>query len=139
MVEARASLYLTLLVLALLGAAVLHFQPYSADWPGTAYTTPARRYIHAALQQDSAELRHLSATASPVAWALAAARRHPPSLALWATHSQAWTGERHGDTTVVFVYPEGRTCEAAPIVLRFVGTGDEARVVDARSGCFDTR
>jgi hypothetical protein len=135
MANGRIPLYLTLLVMALLTAALLTFQPYSADWPGTGYTKPARRYIRAAIRQDSVGLVGLSVSLSPVAWALDAARAHPDTLALWGRRIQAWTGERRGDTAEVFVYPLGDTCGEAPIVLRFLGSGSNARVLGASSAC----
>jgi len=135
MANGKIPLYLTLLVIALLAAALLTFQPYSADWPGTGYTKPAQRYIRAAIRQDSVGLVRLSASLSPVAWALDAARAHPDTLALWGGRVQAWTGERRGDTAEVFVYPLGDVCGEAPIVLRFVGAGSDARVLRASSAC----
>ena len=135
MVNGKTPVLLTILVLGLLAAALLTFQPYSADWPGTDYIKPARRYISAAIRQDSVGLLRLSASMSPVVWALAAARMHPDTMALWDRRIQAWTGERRGDTTEVFVYPPGEVCGAEPIVLRFVGSGDRARVVRASSEC----
>jgi hypothetical protein len=135
MVNGKIPLYLTLLVMASLAAALLTFQPYSADWPGTGYTKPAQRYIRAAIRQDSVGLVGLSASLSPVAWALNAARAHPDTLALWGRRVQAWTGERWGDTAEVFVYPPGDACGEAPIVLRFVGSGSDARVLRASSAC----
>ena len=60
-------LLLTVVALSLLGAGLLLLQPYSADWPGTSYAEPARRYIRAALRQDSAELSRLSVSGAPVA------------------------------------------------------------------------
>jgi hypothetical protein len=137
MVNGKTPLYLTLLSLALFGAAMLLRQPYSADWPGTAYAEPAERYIQAALQGDSVRLASLSATAAPVRWALAAGRAHRDSLALWEHRIQAWTGEQRGDTTEVFVYPQGRRCDQSPIIFRFVGTGNRARVLHASSDCLD--
>jgi hypothetical protein len=131
----RTPLYLTTLVLGLLGA-VLVVQPYSGDWPGTAYAEPARRYIRAALRQDSVQLVRLSASIRPVAWALDAARLHGDSLALWGHHIEAWTGELRGDTAEVFVYPPGHGCGEAPIVFRFVGAGKDARVLQASSSCW---
>jgi hypothetical protein len=135
MANGRIPLYLTLLVMVLLTAALLTFQPYSADWPGTDYTKPAQRYIRAAIRQDSVGLVRLSLSLSPVAWALDAARAHPDTLALWGRRVQAWTGERRGDTAEVFVYPMGDVCGEAPIVLRFVGSGSDARVLRASSAC----
>jgi hypothetical protein len=137
MVNGKIPLYLTLLVMALFAAVLLTFQPYSADWPGTAYTKPAQRYIRAAIRQDSVGLLRLSVTRSPVSWALEAARAHPDTLALWARRVQAFTGERRGDTAEVFVYPLGDACGEAPIVLRFVGTGSRAKVLGASSACLD--
>jgi hypothetical protein len=137
MVNGKAPLYLTVLAALLLGGAILVIQPYSADFPGTAYAKPARRYLQAAISQDSVRLLRLSASAAPVAWALEAARTHPDSLAAWAGPTEAWTGVRRGDTTDVLVFPEREPCSQAPIVLRFVGAGDDAKVVKAGSACFD--
>jgi hypothetical protein len=135
MANGRIPLYLTLLVMAVLAAALLTFQPYSADWPGTGYTKPAQRYIRAAIRQDSVGLVELSVSLLPVAWALDAARAHPDTLALWGRRVSAWTGERRGDTAEVFVYPPGDVCAEAPIVLRFLGSGSNARVLGASSAC----
>jgi hypothetical protein len=129
---------LTLLLAVLLLAALLTLQPYSADWPGTAYAKPARRYIQAAIQLDSAKLLEMSVSMSPVRWGLDAGRTHPDTIAVWGRRIQAWTGESRGDTTEVFVYPTGKVCDTEPIVLRFVGAGEHARVLDARSACLDS-
>jgi hypothetical protein len=137
MVNGKTPLYLTLLAAALFVTAVLTFQPYSADWPGTAYAKPARRYIRAALRQDSVGLVRLSASVGPVVWALDAARKHPDLLASWARHTRAWTGERRGDTAEVFLYPVREPCSQVPMVLRFVGSGGHARVLRASSACLD--
>jgi hypothetical protein len=137
MVNGKTPLYLTVLAAVLLGSAVLLLQPYSADFPGTAYAKPVRRYLQAAIRQDSVSLSRLSASAAPVAWALDAARIRPDSLAAWAGRTSARTGVRRGDTTDVLVFPDGEPCSHAPIVLRFVGTGDDARVAKASSACFD--
>ena len=139
MLNGRMPLYLTLLLAALCVAAVLILQPYSADFPGTAYAKPAQRYIRAALRQDSTGLVRLSASPEPVAWGLDAARKHPDSLASWANHPQAWTGQRRGDTAEVFLYPARDPCSQVPIVLRFVGSGKNARVLKASSACLDPR
>jgi hypothetical protein len=135
MVNGKMPLYLTLLVVALLAAVLLTFQPYSADWPGTGYTKPAQRYIRAAIRQDSVGLLRLSVSLSPVAWALDAARAHPETLALWSRRIRAFTGEARGDTAEVFVYPLGDACGEAPIMLRFVGSGRSAKVIRASSAC----
>ena len=131
----RTPLYLTLLLILLLGATLFLVQPYTADWPGAEYAGPARRYIRAAIRQDSVGLVRLSASMEPVSWALGAARAHGDSLALWSRPVETWTGEMRGDTAEVFVYPFGRAC--APIVFRFVGTGKAVRVLQASSACLD--
>jgi hypothetical protein len=135
----RRPIYGTLVFLGILLAALLTLQPYSADWPGSTYTGPARRYIRAAMRQDSATLMRLSTSESPVRWALAAARRHPDILTIWKGRIQAYTGERRGDTTEVFVYPypPEHTCEEEPIVLRFVSSGTAPKVLEASSRCLD--
>jgi hypothetical protein len=132
----RRPLYATLIFLGILLTALFVLQPYSADWP-SAYSEPARRYIRAAMRQDSATLMRLSTSESPVRWALAAARRHPDTLATWKGRIEAWTGERRGDTTEVFVYPSGWTCAEKPIILRFVSSGTAPKVVEASSNCLD--
>jgi hypothetical protein len=137
MVNGKTPLYLTVFGVVLLVGAVLLFQPYTADFPGTAYAKPARRYIQAAIRQDSASLRRLSSSAAPVAWALHAARHRPDSLRAWASGTSAWTGVHRGDTTYVLVFPTGEPCSSAPIVLQFVGEGDDLRVAGAGSACFE--
>lgn len=133
----KAPFYLTVVGAVLLGAVVLLIQPYSADFPGTAYAKPARRYFHAAISQDSEGLSRVSASGAAVAWALQAARTHPDSLAAWTARTKTWTGVRRGDTTDVLVFPSGEPCSQVPIVLRFVGAGDDAKVVKASWACFD--
>jgi hypothetical protein len=132
----RRPLYGTLIFLGILLTALFVLQPYSADWP-SAYSEPARRYIRAAIRQDSVTLTRLSTSESPVRWALAAARRHPDILTIWKGRIEAWTGERRGDTTEVFVYPSGWACQEEPIVLRFVSYGTAPKVVNASSKCLD--
>lgn len=132
----RQPLYASLIFLGILLTALFVLQPYSADWP-SAYSEPARRYIRAAIRQDSATLTRLSTSESPVRWALAAARRHPERLTIWKGRIEAWTGERRGDTTEVFVYPSGWVCDQEPIVLRFVSSGAAPKVVEASSECLD--
>jgi hypothetical protein len=138
MVNGKMPLIVTLLAAAVLGAAVLVLQPYSADFPGTAFAKPARRYIQAALAQDSLALTRLSASPTPVRWALHAARTRPESLAAWAGHVEAWTGERMGDTTQVLVFASGERCSHVPIVLRFVGSAGHVKVAEAGSACLDS-
>jgi hypothetical protein len=134
----KAPLYLWLVAAALLATAVLTLQPYSAEPVGKGFGKPAERYVRAALAQDSVALVRLSATDRPVIWALAAARRSPVSLAAWAHHTQAWTGERRGDTTQVFLYSRAALCDDAPIQFRFVGARSGAKVVGASSACLDS-
>lgn len=138
MVDGKQPLFLTIIAAALFVAALFTLQPYSADWPGTAYIKPAQHYIRAALQRDSVRLARLSTSEMPVVWALDAARTHPESLALWAGHTRAWTGVRSGETTEVFLYPPGEVCSEAPIVFRFIGTGSDAKVLSASSSCLDS-
>jgi hypothetical protein len=140
MVNGKTPLYLTLLALAALGAVVLYLQPYSADWPGTGYTRPAQRYLQAAIRQDSVALTRLSLSPKPVVWALTAARTQPVVLDAWAAHVQAWVGRRRADTAEIFVYnASSKVCGQTPIVLRFVGSGDDAHVLEASSTCLDRR
>jgi hypothetical protein len=60
MVNGKMPLYLALLLATLSVAAVLTFQPCSADFPGTAYAKPAQRYIRAALRQVPIVLRFVA-------------------------------------------------------------------------------
>lgn len=136
--DEKAPLYLWLVAAALLATAVLTLQPYSAESVGRGFGKPAERYVRAALAQDSVALVRLSATDSPVIWALAAARRAPASLAAWSHHTQAWTGERRGDTTQVFLYGAAALCGDAPIQFRFVHARSGAKVVGASSPCLDS-
>jgi hypothetical protein len=133
----KTPLYLTFLLAVVGLVALLTLQPYSADWPGRKYKKPAQRYVLAALHRDSLTLARLSASVAPVVWALNAARERPWFLGLWAQQTQAWTGERRGDTVVVYLYPSSKTCGETPIVFRFVGTGRGARVLSAGSACID--
>jgi hypothetical protein len=137
MVNGKRPILGTFVFLGVLLAALLVFQPYSADWPGSAFAEATRRYVRAAIRQDSAALVRLSTSESAVRWALAAARRHPDTLSLWKGRIEAWTGERTGDTTEVFVYPVEGGCEKEPIVLRFVRFGTAAKVLEASSRCLD--
>ena len=132
--EERKQLALTILLLGLSVVVLFLFQPYTA-WPGAAFAKPAERYVRAALRGDSAKLAKLSASAAPVAWALSAARSHRESLAFWAGPTDARTGVRSGDTIQVFLYPSGPECSEAPIILRLVGSGRDAKVVSAASAC----
>jgi hypothetical protein len=129
----KTPLYLSLAAVGIFIAVMLVVQPYSANWPGKDYVGPAHRYLEAAIRNDSLAVRRLSLSPVPASWALAAGRAH--RLDPWRGPVQAWTGERRGDTTEVFVYPSDVVCEASPIVFRFVGVGAYARVVEASSRC----
>jgi hypothetical protein len=138
MTDDNAPVYLSLAAAALLATAVLTLQPYSAEFPRTGFAKPAERFVRAALAQDSLALAQLSAADSPVVWALAMARHHPGSLAAWARHSQAFRGERRGDTTQVFVFSAVHmVCGNEPIEFRFVTGRDGARVLGASLDCRD--
>jgi hypothetical protein len=138
MLGGRTPLYLTLLAAGLLAAAMLTMEPYSVSttWDA-AYTKPARRYLRAALEQDSTALVRHSAGGTPVAWALRAGRAHPDSLAVRARYARAWTGAKVGDTADVFLSTATDVCDDHPIMLRFVGTGDSAKVLRVSSACFE--
>jgi len=138
MTDDKTPLYLSLVALALLATALVTLQPYTAESSGKGFGRPAERYVRAALAQDSVALVRLSASDGPVRWALAAARRSPSSLTAWAHHTQAWTGERHGDTTQVFLYSAAAPCGDAPIQFRFVDARSRAKVVAASSACLDS-
>jgi hypothetical protein len=119
----------------LIGAAGVILQPYSADFPGTEYAKPARRYLRAAISHDSVGLSNISASVGAVEWGLQVARNHPDSLVAWAGRTYAYVTARRGDTADVLVYPAREPCSEVPIVLRFIGSGRDARVVQASSAC----
>ena len=135
MVNGKAPFCITFIAAGLMGAAVLIVQPYSADFPGTEYAMTARRYLRAAIHQDSVKLEHLSASPAAVEWALNVARAHPDSLASWAGRTYTYVTARRADTADVLVYPATDPCGEVPIVLLFVGTGSHARVIHASSAC----
>jgi hypothetical protein len=135
----KMPLLLTLAAAAAFIAILLIVQPYSGEGSGGAYAKPAKRYIRAALRQDSVKLASLSVSSLPVAWALDAARMHRESLVLWAGRTEARTGPHTGDTTEVFLYPSTDACSAAPIHFQFVDAEGQPRVLSASSSCFDGR
>jgi hypothetical protein len=141
----RMPLYLTMLLAAVFGAAMLLAQPYSwrgadtSSTPWDAYTEPAQRFLEAAVKKDSLALLRQSTNIAPVAWALAAARNEPDFLRVWAHEAWVWAGSRHGDTTEVLYATYSDICADQPVWLRFVGARDEARVVAAGSACFAQR
>ena len=129
----RMPIYLTAMAAAIMTAAVLLVQPYSVRSPWLVYSTPARRYLRAALERDSVGLVRQSAGAGSVAWVLAVARRHADSLAVWSRSAEAWAGTRHADTVEVFVATPHSNCS---LVFRFVGPARHARVERASGTCF---
>lgn len=135
----KMPLLLTLAVAAAFFAILLIVQPYSAEGSGGAYAQPAKRYIRAALRQDSVKLAAMSTTSVPVVWALDAARMHRESLVLWTGRTEALTGPRSGDTTEVFLYPSTDACSGAPIRFRFVEARGNPQVLSASSSCLDSR
>jgi hypothetical protein len=135
----RTPLYLTLLGVALLIAGLVILQPYSVTSPWSIYTAPAQRFLQAALRGDSLALARQSESAEPVTWALAARRMHPDSLAVWARAAEASTGGRWGDTAEVLLSTPTDVCSKHPIWVRFVGSGDEAKVLRVSSTCFEPR
>jgi hypothetical protein len=135
----KMPLFLTLLSAALLAAAMVVLQPYSVTSPWEVYSKPAQRFLQAALRGDSLALVQQSGSAEPVTWALAAARRHPDSLAAWARDAEAWSGGRWGDTAEVVLQTSAEACRNHPIWIRFVGSGDDARVLRISSTCFEPR
>ena len=140
MVNGKMPVILTVAALAFLAGARLWLQPYSAEFPGRNFTRPARRFLAAAIRQDSTALVRIAGAMEPVSWALTAARRQPGRLRAWASGAEVWVGSRSADTTEVFVLnSSGATCPMTPIRVRFVGSGDRARVVKANSRCFDLR
>jgi hypothetical protein len=139
MVNGRMPAYLTLVAVALCAAALWLLQPYSVRSPWEVYTKPAQRFLLAAMRRDSLALSRQSGSIAPVVWALAAARTHPESLSVWARDAEASMGTRRGDTADVLLSTATDVCSRHPIWLRFVGSGDEARVLRASSACFDSR
>jgi hypothetical protein len=133
MPDDKKALVLTILLAGLFLGLLLLVQPYTAV--GGPFTKPAQRYVRAALRGDSVKLAALSASTEPVAWALTAGRSHRESLAYWSGGSWTSTGVRSGDTVEIFLYPAGEQCSQAPIILHFVGSGGNAKVVSAASSC----
>jgi hypothetical protein len=131
-VNGRMPIVLTAIAAAIMALTMLVVQPYSVRSPWTAYSGPVRRYLRAALEHDSLKLVHQSAGAGSVTWALAVARRHSDSLAVWSRSAEAWAGIRHADTAEVFVATPQSTCS---LVFRFVGPARHALVEKASGTC----
>jgi hypothetical protein len=126
------------LVLAtvLAGAALLWLQPYSVISPYRAYAEPARRFLRAALAQDTVALRGQAASPQPVRWALEAADGDPNALAVWAELSRPYSGRRQADTTIVVFQTSTRVCYLRPVTMAFVPSAEGPRLVLASSSCF---
>jgi hypothetical protein len=126
------------LVLATLlaGVLLLWFQPYSVISPYRTYTEPARRFLRAALTQDTLELQRQAVSAQPVRWALDAAQGDPNALAIWARLSRPYSGRRHGDTTTVVFQTSTRVCYLRPVTMAFVQGAGGPRLALASSSCF---
>lgn len=120
----------------LAGAGLWWLQPYSVISPYRAYTEPARRFLRAALSQDTLELRRQAASTQPVQWALEAADSDPNALAIWARLSRPHSGRRHGDTTTVVFQTSTRVCYLRPVTMAFVPGGKGPRLAVASSSCF---
>jgi hypothetical protein len=132
-VNGRMPIYLSTIAAAVMAVVVLVVQPYSVRSPWAAYSAPARRYLRTALERDSLALVRQSAGDGSVGWALAVARRHSDSLAVWARSAEAWAGIQHAETAEVFVATPQSTCS---LVFRFVGPARHTRVQRASGTCF---
>jgi hypothetical protein len=137
MVTGKMPLYLTVVAAVVFGAAVLLVQPYSADFPGTAYAKPARAFLRAAIRRDSSGLDRMSASAGAVDWALRVSRSHPDTLAAWGGRTFTYVTSHRADTAEILVYPVHDPCSDVPIVMQFVGSGRQARVMHASSVCLN--
>ena len=126
---------LILATLVVIGA-VVWLQPYSVFSPYRAYTEPARRFLRAALAQDSVELERRAASRQPVQWALHAGKGDRTALAVWARLLRPYSGRRRGDTTIVVFQTSTRVCYLRPVTMTFVRSTAEPRVLVASSSCF---
>jgi hypothetical protein len=135
MANGKTPLLLTVLAAIVIGTVVLLVQPYSADFPGTAYAKPARAFLRAAIRHDSSGLDHMSASPRAVDWALHVARVHPDTLAAWGGRTFTYVTSHRADTAEILVYPAQEPCSEVPIVMRLVGSGRQIRVVQASSNC----
>jgi hypothetical protein len=124
MVNGKVPRYLTFLAGVLGAAALWLLQPHTVRSPWDAYTRPAQLFLEAALKRDSVALSRQSGSIAPVVWAV-------------ARDAEAWTGQRRGDTADVLLSAEA--CSRHPIWLRFVGSGDQVKVLQASSTCFESR
>ncbi len=139
----RTPLFLTFVVAGAFVATMLLTQPYSyrdsRPSPWTAYAEPAKAFLQAALRKDSAKLASLSRSDRAVAWGLAAGRRYPDSIAIWAREATVWSGYERDDTVEVLLSSGSDVCYDHPIWLRLVGDVGDAKVVEAGTECFDPK
>jgi hypothetical protein len=114
---------------------VLGLQPYSVTSPWSRFDGPGRKYVEAALRQDTAALRNLSASSAPIRWAILVRQTDPAALATWANWAHASVGFTRGDTTDVWYDTPTSAC---PFRLTFV-RDHSAKVVDAHARCYFKR
>ena len=136
MKNGRARVGRLILAIVVVITAVVWLQPYSVFSPYRAYTESARRFLRAALAQDSVELQRRAASRQPIQWALDAGKGDRSALAVWAKLLRPYSGRRHGDTTTVVFQTSTRVCYLRPVTLTFVRTASEPRVLVASSSCF---
>lgn len=134
--NARAPWPLIAIVALLLAGTTLAVQPYSVTSPWHVYDQPARLFLRAAARGDSLSLTSRTSGTGAARWALASARAHPDSFAVWAREAKAWAGRHQGNRTDVFLSARTYNCN---LVLRFVGSGKNARVERASSECLAPR
>ena len=135
MTDTRISISLTVVLLTLALAAVLAIQPYSVPSPWSAYEALGRRFLSAALSRDSAELSRLSLSSDAVGWAIRTERDHQHALSVWARFAKAGAGVTQSDTSRV-LFDTGT--EVCPLLITFVGAEAQARVLAAKSRCYES-
>ena len=136
MKNGRARVGRLILAILLVIAAVVWLQPYSVFSPYRAYIEPARRFLRAALAQDSVELRRRAVSSQPVQWALDAGKGDRAALAVWAQLLRPYSGRRRGDNVTVVFQTSTRVCYLRPVTMSFVQAAAEPRVLVASSSCF---
>jgi hypothetical protein len=134
--EGRAPWSLIVIVGLMLAGTALYVQPYSVTSPWHAYDQPARLFLRAAARGDSLSLNRRTSGTDAARWALAAARAHPDSFAVWAKQAKAWAGTQQGDSTDIFLSTTSYSCN---LVLRFVGPEHSAKIERASSECLGPR
>jgi hypothetical protein len=135
MTDTRISISLTIALLALVLAAVFVIQPYSVRSPWSVYEALGRRFLSAAQSRDSAELTRLSVSSDAVGWAIRTERDHPHALSVWARFARAGAGVTQSDTSRVLFNTATEVC---PLLITFVGPEAQARVLAAKSRCYES-